>query len=172
MTKQSDIINNIKFNQSPNKVIFKLGKDNIYEIYKSIIGKKDHKIIKKEINNYFTNNEETFIEFLNKEKEKSNKDIYKLFFKEYNNYYEKFIKKIKNILDNINKHSLTLNNLNHGDFLKKYKIKIDNIDKLLTNPTNNNNTGKYTKVLPYTNILLVYLLYLLLIIDYLTYFYK
>lgn len=176
MEQENNIIDSIGYKESINKVSYRLGKDELNVIYKSITEittEESIKVVKKKLNNYFTNNEETFIEFLNKEKEKSNKDIYKLFFNKYNEYYEKFIKKINNILDNINSHKLKLDTTKISYFTTN-NIKLEKIKELFRNPTNNNNnnSGKYTKILPYTDILLVYLLYLLLIIDYLTYFYK
>jgi len=171
MEQENNIIDSIEYKESTNKVSYRLLKDELNKIYNNIT-KEDDKLIKKNLNNYFTNNEETFIEFLNEQKEKSNKDIYKLFFDKYNIYYEEFLKKINNILDNINNHKLKLDTTKSINDFKTSNIKVEKIKKLLEKPSNNNNSGKYTKVLPYTDILLVYLLYLLFIIDYLTYFYK
>ena len=185
MNIQDTKIKNIQFNQSTNKVLFKISKDKLFDIYNDIINNTDKKIIKKKLNNYFTdnkktnneimNNKKTFIIFLNEQKEKSNKDTYKLFFDKYNIYYEEFIKKINNILDNINNHKLKFNkDIKNENFKENNTIVTKKIDNILKENygENNNNSGKYTKVLPYTDILLVYLLYLLFIINYLTYFYK
>jgi hypothetical protein len=103
----------------------------------------------------------------------------KSFFDSYKKYYDDLIKSINVLLDKINNGDLIL--CKDKDIRNRIKIFNDNIIKqknekissILSDKSNKNTKkGKTVLVLPYTDILYLALIYLLIIIDFLSYFYK
>ena len=107
----------------------------------------------------------------------------KSFFDIYTKYYNELIKTIKGLLEKINNDDLVLiNNSNNNQLISSINVfnqKIINNKKqlikhiLISHDKNKNSKkGKIKLMLPYTDILYVSLLYLLIIIDFLSYFYR
>ena len=152
------------------------------------------------ISDYFSNlknNNNNFISQLNQYNylnnminNKLNKNkVLKSFSDEYINYNKELNTKINNLLKNINKKKYSLiqkynqkpvkETFNEIILPKLQKIKsIDqNKDGSIINNNNNNNSNSklkanIIKVLPFTDIMFKYLIYLLIIIDFLSFFYE
>ena len=102
-------------------------------------------------------------------------------FNSYKKYYNDLITSINLLLNKINNGDLVLRNDIYGNkdlILLGYKNIINkkqNKIKFITEQYKNNKNskkGKTTLVLPYTDTLYVSIIYLLVIIDFLSYFYK
>jgi hypothetical protein len=101
-------------------------------------------------------------------------------------YGNELTEKIKNMLDEINDNILTINiltinNISQVSIFTRYisrknrildKIKKDQTDYGVNINAKKIKVGKYTKILIYTDVLFKYLVDLLNIIDYLTFFYE
>ena len=92
------------------------------------------------------------------------------FFTQYQNtYYKELSDKIKNLLNKINTDKLTFNTT---IITSEYQVKInamkDKITKIIDFAKTVEIPNNKFKILPYTDILHMYLIYLLIIIDYLT----
>lgn len=150
------------------------------------------------INKYYADNNDIFISKINEIVSQLNNDEAKPFFEQYQKLYLELIKKINTILDKISNQLLNINTklfkLNTGTLTntntiknvvidafkdKIIKSKVDNQNKITKNGNNYNSAlgkneivkGKFTEILIYTDNLFYYFLDLLIIIDYLTFFY-
>ena len=156
------IINEIKNNKRINEI-----KNN----------KRINEKITNELSNYFYNND-IFIDKLNPIFSKDFKDEnVSSFFEEYQEFYNILKnKKIKLLLNKINNRIIKYKD-SPNDFRNGIKTKIDYYEniKKFAEPSKNefkDKKGKYTQVLPYTDIMFLYFIDLLIIIDYLTFYYE
>lgn len=102
------------------------------------------------------------------------------FFKQYEEFYNIINRKIKTLLNKINTKILKYNenqqeNKNKKIFIKKIDKKkeyIKKFDDLINPPDFKNKSGKYIQVIPYTDVMFIYFINLLMIIDYLNYYYE
>jgi hypothetical protein len=170
----SNINNNIKKklklsnsnNENDSEKIKKIFKLNYLETYISFL------------NNYFTKQKFYFINEINNiyNNLDENNEI-RPFFEEYMNHFKKLSFKINNLLNQINLDIITFNieKINSLDpYFNIIGKKIENIKKINKNSDVNiqNNKGNFTTILPYTDSMFLYIIYLTLIIDYLTFFYE
>ena len=192
-------IDKIKFRLSINKLYYLFEKDKIYEIldkYEIILNKGLNKIVFfdnedyienmpkliKDLSIYFLNkNENNFIDNLLKYQVDNiyKTDSVKLFFDKYLIYYNDNITKIKFLIKKILINKLKLVIPPNKNILIKILVeKKKQINYILRTkdgtPKNNSNKkqNEIKLILPYTNILLIYLTYLFIIIDILTFYYK
>ena len=134
-----------------------------------------HKIILEKLNDYFI--DDANLVFFNQIKEKyfniQNKMDSHPFFEQYNLLHEDYISMIRRLLKKINKDMLIRDDTLTIDGLKKDLLakKLDKLKKIKENIQKIEKRGKYTVVLFYTDILFQYFIYLLIIMDYLNYFY-
>lgn len=190
--KITNIIN--VYNESQSKNILKIYYDKNFEfntiiekiikLYNSPNKNDDRKKIieiTNQISDYFANQKDNI--FINKVNELISKDeLIKPFWEQYYEYYKVLIKKINIILNKINMNRMNLafrlesllSNFQSKIIQNKIKKKDEIIQyKSEMNPTNKSNKrGEYTIILPYTDIMFLYFIDLLIIIDYLTYFYE
>ena len=130
------------------------------------------------LNEYFTKQKFFFINEVNKiyKNLKEDSEI-KPFFEEYMNHFKKLLFKINNLLNQINL-DIIMFKIEKVDDLDPYfniiNKKIETINKINDNSNENinNNKGKYTTILPYTDSMFLYIIYLTMIIDYLTFFFE
>lgn len=177
------IINIIKYKNTDNKLFFifetyieKL--DDITKKINSLDTKKNIENLIKDINSYFINSNSTllFNKLLSRE---SNSNKIESILEEYTNYNKNLTNKIKVLLNNINKQNIVLNTDSDSLKIKTFK---DYIIKNKAEKYNNiygeskekssriNGTIKY--IVSYTNVIYMYFIILLIIIDFLTYFYS
>ena len=129
------------------------------------------------LNKYFTEQKFIFIDQINLiYKNLKEDDEIIPFFEEYMNHFKKLSLKINNILNQINQDIIIFKTEKMNDLDPYFNIiikKIENIKKINNNSDENiNNRGKFTTILPYTDSMFLYIIYLTLIIDYLTFFYE
>jgi hypothetical protein len=139
--------------------------------------------INKKIINYLTDyfsNNDFFIENLNSIFKNDFKDEnVDLFFKQYQEFYNILKnKKIEFMLNKITNKIIKYNNdaSNHATFKKDIQPKLIYYKKIMDSaePGKENfkeKKGKYTQILAYTDIMFLYFIDLLIIIDYLTFYY-
>ena len=182
----------IAYEKCVNKLYFKYEEDETFKekIMTNIFKINDKGTIEDltlKMSNYFvdnTNNNVFMLKIKSISTNNSN-DSVKIFFKKYNEYYNELTDKIKNMLDEINNNILTIINdpipLSKIVIFTKYisrknkildKIKKDEIAYETNTTAKKIKVGKYTKILIYTDVLFKYLIDLLNIIDYLTFFYE
>ena len=184
--KIQNIIYKYNENKSKNKIKYYYDHDKnfntiLYNYNYNISNPNELYIYTNKLSTYFSKNEKYFITKILELKEKD--ETLKSLLDQYYEYYQELINKIKNILNKINIGRLLLNNNIINDFkniidkfnqiikpkiIKKQNI-INNSEK---NKDNLNKRGEYTIILAYTDIMLLYFIDLLIIIDYLTYFYE
>jgi len=190
----------LEYNNSKNKLYFLSTLDDKLNKYigdiRGIDISTNNNTIKKiqtiyeNINKYFTDlktNNNNFISLLNQHNflkdlsnsisKNNNDNSLKSFSDEFQKYNNELITKINNLLDNINKNKLKLiiyNILNFQRFNYIISNKYKKIDSINTNKdgSNINKKGKFILILPYTDIMFKYLLYLLIIVDFLNFFYQ
>jgi len=190
----------LEYNNSKNKLYFLSTLDDKLNKYigdiRGIDISTNNNTIKKiqtiyeNINKYFTDlktNNNNFISLLNQHNflkdlsntiSKSNNDnSLKSFADEFQKYNTELITKINNLLDKINKNKLKLiiyDILNFQRFNNIISNKYKKIDSINTNKDGSkiNKKGKFILILPYTDIMFKYLLYLLIIVDFLNFFYQ
>jgi len=126
------------------------------------------------IKNYINKKNFTFIEKI-KEINIVDNEI-KPFFEEYINYFDNILLKINSIIDKINMKIFNFNTKikidNYFDEYANEKIKnINNIKEKSVN-LKTIKKDKYIEIIPYTDTMFLYIIYLILIIDYLNYFYS
>ena len=179
------VIQNKNYKKTNNKLLNYYNRNNIFiEIINKIKNEKtnernpnSNKKITNELSNYFYNND-SFIDKLNIFSKDFKDENVKLFFKQYQEFYNILKnKKIKLLLNKINNGIIKYNDSNNNNFIKGIKPKIEYYDKIKNygEPSNNefkDKKGKYTQVLPYTDIMFLYFIDLLIIIDYLTFYYE
>ena len=153
------------------------GNTNNKKINRIKVNANSNKKITNELSNYFSAND-LFIDKLNPIFSKDFKDENVLsFFKQYKEFYNILKnKKIQLLLNKINTGMIKYNN-SSDDFINGIKTKIEyyNKIKISAEPSKNefkDKKGKYTQVLPYTDIMFLYFIDLLIIIDYLTFYYE
>ena len=133
--------------------------------------------ITNELSNYFYTND-IFIDKLNIFSKDFKDENVSLFFKQYQEFYNILKnKKIKLLINKINNGIIKYNDLNNNNFINGIQTKIDYYNKIKESgePSKNEfkeKKGKYTQVLPYTDIMFLYFIDLLIIIDYLTFYYE
>ena len=135
-----------------------------------------NKKITDELSDYFSSND-IFIDKLNPIfSNKFNDENVVLFFDQYQEFYNILKnKKIQLLLNKINTGMIKYNN-SPNNFTNGIQTKIEYYNKIikLAEPSKNifkDKKGKYTQVLPYTDIMFLYFIDLLIIIDYLTFYY-
>lgn len=182
--KIQNIISKYNENKSRNKIKYYYDHDKIFNtiLYDSTItntntntNRKKLDLYTNHLSTYFANNEKYFITKILELKEKD--ESLKSLLDQYYEYYQELINKIKNILNKINIGRLLLNKNSINTFntkiiRDKLNKKKNIINKSEKTKDNLNKRGEYTVILPYTDILLLYFIELLIIIDYLTYFYE
>ena len=98
------------------------------------------------------------------------------FFEEYINYFDNILLKINSIFDKINKEIFKYddNITDIDNYFHYIDKKIKNIERIIKNSINYNTEkkDKYIKIIPYTDTMFLYIIHLILIIDYLNYFYS
>ena len=182
-----DTINLVKMLGSNNKLktMFEIKNKNINKIYEMI-----------NITRIETNKMDKIIENLNKYIKKEFKydfinDVYKeikisestdifsdveLFFNSYKQYYDDLIKSINLLLDQINNKELVLitDSDSIGNYNRIIEKKMNKYNSIISDGKNDKNTvkGKIKYVLPYTDVLYASVIQLIVIIDYLSYFYR
>ena len=182
------IINDIKKNGKTNNEEINNGKTNNGKTNNEKTNNKEtnnektsviniNKKITTELSNYFYSND-IFIDKLNPIFSNDFKDEnIKLFFDQYQEFYNILKnKKIKLLLNKINNGMIKYNN-SPNDFRNGIKTKIEYYENIKESaePSKNefkDKKGKYTQVLPYTDIMFLYFIDLLIIIDYLTFYYE
>lgn len=133
--------------------------------------------------NYYSNIKDSFIESITNIVSKNNNIEINPFFENYKKFYQELIDKINNLILRINLGILEINtdNLHIKIFKEKIiKNKLELKDKINTKQKNykknlnNKKTkkGKITEILVYTDNMFYYFIDLMIIIDYLTFFYK
>ena len=166
--KYQSAVDNIKLSNQPNKLYYYYNEDTKF-IELLANETLQNKSIKNKVSIYFANNKtNNFIEYLtNNEIIKNNK-----FFENYMNNYNALTEKIKNLLDKINNGELKKieSSPKINDELKNKKEKI--IKSCTNRNINLTKKGKYTVILPYTDVLFLYFIDLLIIIDYITTMYE
>jgi hypothetical protein len=174
-----DIDRKFNYNTTENKIYLSVEQDNIFKNWSKLknLNTNTNTKLLEEINEYFTEQKFIFIDEINKIYEilKENNEI-KPFFKEYMNHFVILSSKINNLLDQINLDIIIFkiekieNSTPYSNIIKN---KLEIIKKIKTNSTNNiNNKGEFTTILPYTDSMFLYFIYLTLMIDYLTFFYE
>ena len=183
--KYETIIQSKNYKKTNNKLLNYYNRNNIFiEIINKIKKRNEknvtnsNKKITDELSNYFYNND-SFIDKLNPIFSKDFKDEnVSLFFKQYQEFYNILKnKKIKLLINKINNGIIKYNDLNNNNFINGIQTKIDYYNKIKESgePSKNEfkeKKGKYTQVLPYTDIMFLYFIGLLIIIDYLTFYYE
>jgi len=167
-----NINNNIKQKLNLNKI------ENEDEKLKKILKYDNFNTYLVILNKYFTEQKFFFINQINliyRNLKEDNEII--PFFDEYMNHFNKLSLKINNLLNQINQDIIIFKIEKINDLDPYFKIinkKIETIEKINNNSNENinNNKGKYTTILPYTDSMFLYIIYLTLIIDYLTFFYE
>ena len=136
--------------------------------------------------NYYSNIKDSFIESITNIVSKNNSIEINPFFENYKKFYQELIDKINNLILRINFGILEINTDNLDiKILKIFKEKIiknklelkDKINTKQKNYKKNLNNkktkkGKITEILVYTDNMFYYFIDLMIIIDYLTFFYK
>ena len=190
--KYEEIIDNDNNNNNNNKTINKLLSsynknknfikimDDLVNLHKVSNVSRLNNIIEKytlEISNYFNKNNDAFINELKKLFTNKKNNI-NLFYTQFNDYYNDIINKINILLHKINSNVLKLKKINITE-INLFKNNIIGLkqkreETLGKNILNNysNKKGKYIVILPYTDIIYKYIINLLIIIDYLVYFYE
>ena len=193
-TQYSEIINLHNEKKTNNKMYYFYNKNTkltmfIDEITTKII--KSNKLlttditikdITDEIIKYFYNDDDLFFQEIEKQinniDEKNSK--IKPFFDEYQNFYnDNLIEKIIILLKKINNENITLIKSKDPKKIDEFrksiiKSKIDKRAKIIAkaNVLSENQKGSYTVILPYTDIMFLYFIDLLIVIDFLTFFYE
>jgi len=172
----------MEFNSYQNKILYFIIKDSISKIIPEIMNKtnKNSKILN-EINEYFIKKKYNFL----KEIQKYNDNIESnYFFESYNKHIIEIENKINNLLLSVNSNIINYSNKNIDKFNKNLSKKIDSIKNLEPNiEIIFDNKYKYRKlnrdiknnkinIPPYTNIYFIYIIFLLIIVDYLTLLYE
>lgn len=150
--------------------------------------KEEVEKIVKNINDYFKDESsyQNFINIINTNisnntMNKNLSDSIQSFFKIYLDYHNKLITKIKLLLKKINKGEYECRNIDDDHIINIFienivKNKKDKYEKIITKTKNNKlkneKKGNIIYVLAYTDILFGYFIQLLIIIDFLTYFYE
>lgn len=194
-TQYSEIINLHNEKKTNNKIYYFYNKNTKLTMFINKIttetikskepSKKEEITIKEitdEIIKYFYNNNDLFFQEIEKQinniDEKNSK--IKPFFDEYQNFYnDNLIEKIKILLKKINNKNIKLINpvdiTKIDEFQKSIiKSKIDKRVKIIAKADvlSENQKGSYTVILPYTDIMFLYFIDLLIVIDFLTFFYE
>jgi hypothetical protein len=182
--KYETIIQSKNYKKTNNKLLNYYNRNNIFikiidKILNNVTPKNinSNKKITNELSNYFYNND-SFIDKLNIFSKDFKDENVSLFFKQYQEFYNILKnKKIKLLINKINNGIIKYNDLNNNNFIKGIQTKINYYNKIKESgePKNNNfkeKKGKYTQVLPYTDIMFLYFIGLLIIIDYLTFYYE
>ena len=188
-------ISKISFNKSSNRIEYSYSKNKefiefVQEIkdIKSTITKENIDNITSKINKYYADNNDIFISKINEIVSQLNNDEAKPFFEQYQKLYLELIKKINTILDKISNELLNINtklfDTPTGILTNAFqdyiiKSKVTNQTNITTNGKNYQKAlsnhkivkGKFTEILIYTDNLFYYFLDLLIVIDYLTFFY-
>ena len=128
-------------------------------------------------NQYFTGQKFYFIKKINEINESLKEDNeVKPFFNEYLDHSEKLSLKIIDILRKINEDEIELNYdkiISIDEYFILFEKKIKTINKInLFSERNTIYNGNITKILSYTDSMFLYIIYLTIIIDYLTFFYQ
>ena len=170
-----------KYDSIENKIYFYIGNDEIFNKYfknKNDSSNNSDKIKYLEfLNEYFTKQKFFFINEINLiyKNLKEDNEITP-FFDEYMNHFKKLSLKINNLLNQINLDIIIfkIKKINNLDpYFKIINKKIKTIEKINNNSKENiNNKGNITTILPYTDSMFLYIIYLTLIIDYLIFFYE
>ena len=194
-----DKIESLKYDQSSNKIesLYSRNKDFI-KIIDNINNNCDTYSVdnvnktKLDISTYFTKNQDIFMDELNKIILKNNFEEIKPFFEEYEIFYKELKDKINELLDNINSGIYSIIEVPKiamtpsfyesicNNFKKMIEKKLQFKKTIHANEKayninlekNEIKVGKYTKILTYTDNLFIYFIDLLIIIDYLSFFYK
>lgn len=133
-----------------------------------------------DLNKYFIENKEDFFKKFTEIFNNNENNNLVSFLDQYKKYKDDLILKINNLLDKINNNELKLidntkldsNNLTNN-FLPKIQKKQDRINKIKEHQNDKTDKrGKYTIIIPSTDVLFLYIINLLIIIDFLTYFYE
>lgn len=171
-----NVKNNIKNNIKKQLKLNSITSDN--EKIKIILKYQYFKQYKNFLNKYF--NEQKFV-FINEIENiyknlKDNNEI-KPFFEEYMNHFKNFSLKINNLLNKINQDIITFNIGKINNLSPYFEITEKKLSYIKTIKTNsekeiNNNKGNFITILPYTDSMFLYIIYLTLVIDYLTFFYE
>lgn len=186
-----DTIDLVKMLASNNKLktIFEIKNKNINSLYKKIVDlpnmnkenmdkiiEESNKFIKKEFKYDFIN--EVYKEIKISESTDIFVDV-QLFFNSYKKYYDDLIKSINALLDQINNDELVLIEdktliLNYRKFIQKKMNKYNDMMSNDKDDKDEKNTvkGKTKYVLPYTDILYSSIIQLIVIVDFLSYFYR
>ena len=188
-------INDINYQKSFNQI------DNLYQRNKKLIGIINNidnidssgtistdKIEKDtlKIINYYSNIKDSFMESITNIVSKNNSIEINPFFENYKKFYQELIDKINNLILRINLGILEINTYNLDikilEIFKKkiIKNKLELKDKINTKQKNykkdlnskKTKKGKITEILVYTDNMFYYFIDLMIIIDYLTFFYK
>ena len=185
-----DTINLVDLLISNNKLetLFKIKNKKIQSIYDNVINidinKPDffentinnlNKYFKNEINNDFINEVYKDVKI---DQSTNIIDDTKSFFDSYKKYYENLIKSINDLLDKINNNDLVLIN-KYSDYINNYTASINKKMikyKSIINDTDdklkNTKKGKTTYILPYSDVLYASIIQLVIIVDFLSYFYR
>jgi hypothetical protein len=187
-SQYEDKINKMSLNKSVNKISFLYDENKDFKKLindiKGLIITSDIESLTLKINNYYSKNNDIFMKKINEIISQLNNDEIKPFFEQYQKLYKELIQKISNILDKISNGLLTINqnSINYitiftSNIIKTKVKKQTNIVKnendysqALTNKKTKK--GKFTEILIYTDNLFYYFIDLLIIIDYLTFFYQ
>lgn len=196
-----DKLSIIEFNKIDNKLYFFYKKDDIYKLYNdyfsNILNSKlsaDANLLKKsktptnidkynnfmniilqELNKYFIENKEDFFKKIQEIFNNNNNNNLISFLDQYKKYKDELIFKINDLLDKINDDKLKLNsnNIIIDNFIPLIIKKKGRIKKILDHVEDKIDTkGKYTVIISSTDVLFLYIINLLIIIDFLTYFYE
>ena len=179
------IFENIEYNSYQNKILYFIIKDDIKKIILNINEEKKEEHIKllNKINEYFIKKNYNFLKEI---KKYNDDDESNYFFESYNKHFIEIEKKINNLLLSVNSKIITYQEKPEKEklFSNLLKKKIYSVKKLEPNIEIIFNTSyEYTKITeniknnkinipPYTNIYFIYIIFLLIIIDYLTIFYQ
>jgi hypothetical protein len=191
--KIKDIVNKIYYNSTHNKIFYYITNDYLYDhivLYNEKNYFKTSNLNKfiNFLNDYFTENKFYFINKIREIKNNIKEDNEIIhFFNEYINNFEMLVLKINNLLNQINQDNINIrqnpkkniddtNNIDNTLFINNEKYinkKIDICNKIINYSKNeitqNGKKGKFTEILPYTDVMFLYIIFLTNIIEIITF---
>jgi len=131
-----------------------------------------------DLNKYFIENKEDFLKKIIEIFNNNENNNLVSFLDQYKEYKDGLILKINNLLDKINNNELKLIDIKKineitNNFVPIIKKKEERIKKIIEHVNDKIDTkGKYTVIIPSTDVLFLYIINLLIIIDFLIHFYE
>ena len=179
--KLEERINYFDYNKSSNK-IYHLYKNNNKELinYVNNLSTLNKLNNLNKLSKYLSETPDNFIDSILNEIKDKNTNQLDPFLEQFKEYDKKLKDKLNYYLDKINNNQLKIKKVdlsnNFNKIISKKKKLKDVINRRINThintPINNIKKGKYTVIIPYTDILLLYFIDMLIVIDALTIFYE